>query len=132
MKALVQAIRKIEKRTWVEKVTDDTNAWLLARNLIREGHFEDAAQQYLKDASQQEEKNILRAALSISAAARCLDSIGKTEESCALFQKAGMLYESVKEKENSDESYKKWISARISYCQMKASNHETRKSTDED
>ncbi|UCE73533.1 MAG: hypothetical protein JSV56_10970 [Methanomassiliicoccales archaeon] len=127
MKSLTQQTRKIEKRTWVEKVTDDTNSWLLARNLLREGHFEDAAQQYLEDASEQKEKNVLRAALSISAAARCLASIGKTQESSDLFLKAGMLYESARESENSDQSYTDWISERIFYCQRRASHQENEK-----
>ena len=122
-------MKRIEKRTWVEKVTDDTNHWLLARNLLREGHFEDAAQHYLEDASEQKEKNVLRAALSISAAARCLDTIGKTQESSELFLKAGMLYESAKESENSDESYVDWISERISHCQRRASFQNSEKPT---
>lgn len=132
MKALTQQTRRIEKRTWVEKVTDDTNHWLLARNLLRERHFEDAAQHYLKDASEQKEKNILRAALSICAAARCLASIGKTQESSDLFLKASMLYESAKESENNDESYMDWISERISYCQSQAAEQKNEKSTVEE
>jgi len=120
LKALVQAIRKIEKRTWVEKVTDDTNPWLSARNLLREGQYEDAAQCYLKDASEQKEKNILRTALSISAAARCLAQIDKAQESSQLFLEASKLYKSAIESENRDESFLNWISERISYCQSRA------------
>ena len=132
MKSIVPSVRKVEKRTWVEKVTDDTNHWLLARNLIREGHFEDAAQQYLEDSSEQKEKNTLRAALSISAAARCLAIIGKTQESSNLFHKAAILYESAKESENNDESYVNWITERISHCQRRASHKENVRHTVEE
>lgn len=122
MKLATTSSRMNEKRTWVEKVTDDTNSWLLAANLQREGHFEDAASHYIKDASEQKDKNILRAALSISSAANCLANIDKIQESARLFLRASKLYETASESVNGDYKLKNWLSERISYCYMRASN----------
>ncbi|UCG68595.1 MAG: hypothetical protein JSV09_12410 [Thermoplasmata archaeon] len=125
MKLSNEPTRKIEKRTWVEKVTDDTNSWLLARNLERDDVFQDAASYYLKDASEQRDKNPLRTALSMSSAARCFAELGKNQRSYELFLEAMALYESVKESQYEQQDWD-WLTERIRYCKreaFKAKNH---------
>lgn len=120
MKSITPSNEEPEKKTWVEKVTDDSNHWLLARNLEKDGILRDAARHYLKDASEQKDKNVLRAALSLSCAGRCLAQMGKNLEASHLFLKASRLYESASELFCSDRSESLWLSERISYCRGRA------------
>ncbi|MFQ5885331.1 MAG: hypothetical protein ACE5IO_09560, partial [Thermoplasmata archaeon] len=116
MKLVVASTKEPEKRTWVEKVTDDKNYWLLARNLEKDGLLREAVHRYLKDASEQREKNILRTALSVTCAGRCLARLGKTLDASRLFIKALRFYESAMKSARLSSSDRDWLSERISYC----------------
>ncbi|MFQ6128792.1 MAG: hypothetical protein ACE5QW_07825 [Thermoplasmata archaeon] len=110
-----------EKRTWVEKVTDDTNHWLSARSLEKDELYERAAYHYLKDACEQRSENILRTALSAFCAGRCLALTGDIR-AASLFLAAGRLYESAFDSVPGSGSEADWLLERISYCRSKASD----------
>ncbi len=66
-----------QKRTWAEKVTDESNAWLSARRLEAMGDMQEAARAYAKDAEfWMEKENYARAALSTACEARCSARVG--------------------------------------------------------
>ncbi len=83
---------KIE--TWVDNLTDESNLWL---NAIREeetGNFADACKFYLRDASQCLKAGLpVRAALSSSCAAACLEKNGDRSYAAKLFREAASIYE---------------------------------------
>ncbi len=86
-----------QKRTWAEKVTDDSNAWLHARRLELEGDLGAAAEAYARDKETWLGRNrYARAALSSASAARCLSRLavdGGTafHEAAELFMEAARL-----------------------------------------
>lgn len=83
--------RPPEKRTWAEKVTDDSNAWLAARRLEVEGDLQGAAQAYARDADVWCQRgHPARAALSRACEARCLSILGA--DGMSGYEHAGDLY----------------------------------------
>lgn len=80
-----------QKRTWAEKITDDHNAWLLARRLELEGDLVGATREYARDGEfWRGQGHYARAALSIASAARCLERRGIDHH--LGFARAGALY----------------------------------------
>lgn len=83
-----------QMQNWSDKITDRGNLWLAATNLEDDGNFLESAKLYLKDASWCVIKaQLVRAALSASCAARCLESLGHPQIAQALYSQAGALYE---------------------------------------
>jgi hypothetical protein len=79
------------KRTWAEKVTDDSNAWLAARGLELDGDLQGAALSYARDADFWESRgHLARAALSTACEARCLARGGMN--GVHGYERAGDLY----------------------------------------
>ena len=120
MKAPGSPVKEVEKKTWVEKVTDDSNHWFLARSLERDGLYKEASYQYLQDASHERQRNILRAALSTVYAGRCLAAAGETRMAVQLYLEAGRLYKQVLSSTGCDHPNMAWLSRMISYCRSKA------------
>jgi hypothetical protein len=88
-------ISSTQIQNWSDKITDRGNLWLAATNLEDDGNFLEAAKLYLKDAAWCAIKaQLVRAALSASCAARCLESLGHPQIAQALYSQAGSLYES--------------------------------------
>ncbi|TLZ70692.1 MAG: hypothetical protein E6K10_07055 [Methanobacteriota archaeon] len=80
-----------QKRTWAEKITDDGNAWLLARRLELEGDLLGATRAYAQDGEfWRGQGHYARAALSTASAARCLEIRGI--DPLLGFTRAGALY----------------------------------------
>ena len=83
-----------QMQNWSDKITDRGNLWLAATNLEDDGNFLEATKLYLKDATWCAIKSqLVRAALSSSCAARCLERIGHPQIAQALYSQAGTLYE---------------------------------------
>ncbi len=116
MKAPLPGLRTEEKRSWVEKVTDEDNNWLIARNYEKDRFFDKAARHYLKDAREQKGKNPLRSALSMSCAGRCLALAGDEDNASVLYDWATRLYERVQDASNNGDGETDWLVRRISFC----------------
>ncbi len=85
---------KLEKKTWVDRLTDKSNLWLNAVRLEDEEDFTNAAVFYLQDAKEFLQRGLLaRAALSCSCAAKCIQNINH-EKARNFYSKAGEIYES--------------------------------------
>lgn len=83
--------RPPEKRTWAEKVTDGSNAWLTARRFEREGDLAAAARAYAEDAEfWRRQGHLARAAISTASYARCAGRVGNN--GVAGFEAAGDLF----------------------------------------
>lgn len=90
---------RITKRSWVEKVTDDSNLWLLATRLEAEGDFKAASEYYIQDAEEYEKKEQdSRVALSYLCAGRCKAKLGAKAEARSLYRLAGEHYTNFAEK----------------------------------
>ncbi|MFQ6107813.1 MAG: hypothetical protein ACE5QF_09575 [Thermoplasmata archaeon] len=120
MKSVVRTSKPPEKRTWVEKVTDDDNHWLMARSLEKDGLHKEAAYHYLKDASRQRDLNILRAALSSFRAGMCLSSAGENQRAVRLLLAARDLYRKAASVSAGGPDAA-WLRERISCCRRGAS-----------
>ncbi|MFQ5910005.1 MAG: hypothetical protein ACE5IJ_04695 [Thermoplasmata archaeon] len=103
----------------MEKVTDDSNHWLLARSLERDGFHNKAACHYLKDAREHKNGNVLRTALSTFCAGRCLALAGEAREAASLYIVAIRLYDNALGSVSGG-SESEWLTERISYCRSKA------------
>jgi hypothetical protein len=80
-----------QKRSWAEKVTDDSNAWLLARRLETDGDLARAAAEYARDKEMWLSRDHhSRAALSAACAARCMSRLEVNGGTA--FKEAGRLY----------------------------------------
>jgi len=120
LKAPLPGLRTEEKRSWVEKVTDEDNNWLIARNFEKDKFYKKAANYYLKDAKEQKEKNPLRSALSTSCAGRCLALAGNINGASLLYDRATRLYESIQNLTQGCDPKDDWLTERISFCRSQA------------
>ena len=84
----------IDKETiWINRLSDEPNLWLKATALDAEREFTKAIPLYLKDVTYcLYERLLVRAALSCSCAANCMEKIGHVEEAYKLYAKAASIY----------------------------------------
>jgi TolA-binding protein len=102
----------------VEKVTDDSNVWLLAVRLEDEGDFQGAYKFFMKDAKEYKDKNLdSRVALSYFCAARCKSNMGQEKKAKALYRSAGDHYTNfAKKSKKSSPKDASWASAKADEC----------------
>ena len=90
----VASILAMKIKTWVDNLTDESNLWL---NAIREeetGNLAEASTYYLKNAAECLKAGMLvRAALSSSCAAACLEKSGDRLYAEKLYREAASIYE---------------------------------------
>jgi hypothetical protein len=92
-------VDRITKKSWVEKVTDDSNVWLQAVRLEAEGDFEGASGYFLEDAEHYKSKGLdARVALSLVCAGRCKAKLGNVKEARKFYRDAGVFYTNFAEK----------------------------------
>jgi hypothetical protein len=80
-------------KTWLERLTDESNLWFRAVKAEDEGSFDNAVSYYMKDALECIKKHsLLRAALSCSCAANCLGRRGSWSLARTLYSEAAGIY----------------------------------------
>ncbi|MDA4132659.1 MAG: hypothetical protein OK454_05985 [Thaumarchaeota archaeon] len=80
--------------TWKDKVADASNLWLRATRSEEDGRFAEATVFYLRDAAACLESNLgVRAALSCSCAASCLERTGNINKARHLYFETAKMYE---------------------------------------
>lgn len=85
----------MNKPTWSDKVTDKTNPWFLAIDLEDSGRYADAAEFYINSTiSSWQNGSCVRAALSCSCAANCLDKLSNLNLATQLYYESASIYES--------------------------------------
>ena len=82
----------MQVKTWLQRLTDESNLWFSAVKTEDEGDFVTAASNYLEDASQCLGRNLVRAALSCSCAANCLVKLGAITQARTLYSLAAKIY----------------------------------------
>jgi hypothetical protein len=82
----------MQVKTWLQRLTDESNLWFSAVKAEDDGDFVAAASSYVEDASQCLERNLVRAALSCNCAGSCLTKLGAPAQACTLFELAAKIY----------------------------------------
>lgn len=83
----------MQVKTWLQRLTDESNLWFNAVKAEDEGNFESAASYYMKDALEcTRQRSLVRAALSCSCAANCLAKMGASAPARTLYSEAGGIY----------------------------------------
>jgi hypothetical protein len=83
----------MQVKTWLQRLTDESNLWFNAVKAEDEGNFESAIRYYLKDAMEcLGQRSLVRAALSCSCAANCLARMGALSLACKLYSEAAGIY----------------------------------------
>ncbi|HXG07430.1 MAG TPA: hypothetical protein VNI77_08915 [Nitrososphaera sp.] len=83
----------MQKKTWLHRLTDGSNLWFNAVKAEDEGDYEGAISYYIKDALECiKQHSLVRAALSCSCAANCLERIGAPSLARVLYSEAGSIY----------------------------------------
>lgn len=78
---------------WLDRLSNEPNLWLKASGLDAERDFTRAIPLYLRDVKNcLDEGLVVRAALSCSCAASCMENIGHAEEARKLYAKAASIY----------------------------------------
>ncbi len=81
------------EQTWLNRLTDESNLWLMAAKSEDSGRFVDAADFYLRDATQCVRNNkLVQAAFSCSCAASCLEKIGYLACADLLYAEAASIH----------------------------------------
>jgi len=84
----------VEATTWKDKVADPSNLWLRATRSEEDGRFEEATVFYLRDAAACLSSGLgVRAALSCSCAANCLEKTGNIHAARNLYFETAKMYE---------------------------------------
>jgi tetratricopeptide (TPR) repeat protein len=84
-----------DKKSWVEKISDEEDLWLRATRLEEEGNYEEASHLYIEEGKCREaEGDLAKAALCYLSAAKCKIQSGEREEALGLYGKAASNYES--------------------------------------
>jgi soluble NSF attachment protein (SNAP)-like len=84
----------VQVTTWKDKVADPSNLWLRATRSEEDGRFAEAAVFYLRDAAACLSNNLgVRAALSCSCAASCLERTGNVNKARHLYFETAKMYE---------------------------------------
>jgi hypothetical protein len=88
----------MQVKTWLQRLTDESNLWFNAVKSEDENNLNNAASFYIKDALECiKQHSLVRAALSCSCAANCLTRMGATLQARKLYSAAAAIY-----MENSD------------------------------
>jgi hypothetical protein len=83
----------MQVKTWLQRLTDESNLWFNAVKAEDEGNFESAVSYYIRDALEcTKQRSLVRAALSCSCAANCLARIGAWAPARMLYSEAGGIY----------------------------------------
>jgi Soluble NSF attachment protein, SNAP len=84
----------VQATTWKDKIADTSNLWLNATRSEEDGRFAEAAVFYLRDAAACLSSNLgVRAALSCSCAASCLEKTGNINAARHLYFETAKIYE---------------------------------------
>ena len=79
--------------TWLDKLTDESNAWFAALRAEAEGDFVSAIVLYLRDATESLKRgSLVRAGLSSCCAADCLVKTGDPSRARNLYHESGNIY----------------------------------------
>ena len=88
----------MQVKTWLQRLTDESNLWFNAVKAEDEDNLNNAASFYIKDALECiKQRSLVRAALSCSCSANCLTRIGALPSARKLYSTAAAIY-----MENSD------------------------------
>jgi len=83
----------MQVKTWLQRLTDESNLWFNAIKAEDEGHFESAISYFMRDAEKCiKQRSLVRAALSCSCAANCLVLMGARSPARTLYSEAGSIY----------------------------------------
>jgi tetratricopeptide (TPR) repeat protein len=82
----------MQVKTWLQRLTDESNLWFGAVKAEDEGNFLEAASNYVEDATRCLEQNLVRSALSCSCAAHCLMHLGAKSRAQTLYSTAAKIY----------------------------------------
>lgn len=83
----------MQVKTWLQRLTDESNLWFNAVKAEDEGSFEIAVSYYIKDALERiKQRSLVRAALSCSCAANCLARMGAWSPARTLYSEAAGIY----------------------------------------
>jgi hypothetical protein len=82
----------MQVKTWLQRLTDESNSWFIAVKAEDEGNFLEAASHYVDDATRCLEQNLVRSALSCSCAANCLMQLGAKSRARTLYSTAAKIY----------------------------------------
>ena len=83
----------MQVKTWLQRLTDESNLWFNAVKSEDEGNFEIAVSYYVKDALECiKQRSLVRAALSCSCAANCLARMGAYSPARTLYSAAAGIY----------------------------------------
>ena len=83
----------MQVKTWLQRLTDESNLWFNAVKAEDEGNLESAVSYYIKDALEcARQRSLVRAALSCSCAANCLAKMGAWSPARMLYSEAGGIY----------------------------------------
>lgn len=83
----------MQVKTWLQRLTDESNLWFNAVKAEDDGNLEDAISYYIKDALEcARQRSLVRSALSCSCAANCLAKMGAWSPACMLYSEAARIY----------------------------------------
>jgi hypothetical protein len=83
----------MQVKTWLQRLTDESNLWFNAVRSEDEGNLEIAISYYMKDALECiKQRSLVRAALSCSCAANCLARMGASSPARTLYSEAAGIY----------------------------------------
>jgi hypothetical protein len=83
----------MQATNWIDKIADESNLWLTAVKAEEGGELERAAILYLKDASASAAAGMeLKAALSCSSAASCIETMGSRARARQLYAESAQIY----------------------------------------
>ena len=83
----------MQVKTWLQRLTDESNLWFNAVKAEDEGDLSGAASYYVKDAAECiKQRSLVRAALSCSCAANCLAKMGAGPHARMLYSEAAGIY----------------------------------------
>jgi hypothetical protein len=92
--AVFVSFNALKQKTWMDSFTDERNSWFNAVRLEDSHDFSSAALSYIEDATRcLGRSSFIRAAMSSSCAASCIDTLGNSPDALKLYSAAASLYE---------------------------------------
>lgn len=82
----------MQVKTWLQRLTDESNSWFSAVKAEDDGDFVAAASNYVEDSTRCLEQNLVRSALSCTCAANCLMQLGAQTHARKLYSLAARIY----------------------------------------
>lgn len=82
----------MQVKTWLQRLTDESNSWFSAVKAEDDGDFLAAASNYIGDSTRCLEQNLVRSALSCTCAANCLMQLGAQTHARKLYSVAARIY----------------------------------------